>query len=289
MNTMRPQWRCRRASRLCQLVLLAPTLLLVVPGAWAQQPQPAPDNEYQVGAILWAQTAGEARALYYQAFTLARLMLDRDLREQHKSKLPRAVVVDVDETILDNSPFQASLVKDHKEYTQQAWAAWTASAQAAALPGAVEFLRYAAAKGVRVFYITNRKLEEKAGTMANLTKAGFPNVNDETLIMRTDTSSKEPRRKAVAARYRIVLLLGDNLNDFSDVFEKQTVAERLAAVEQNKEQFGTHFIVLPNAMYGDWESAIYHNLAPGETRSQRRLNTLRTPATMSGNAQQAQR
>jgi 5'-nucleotidase (lipoprotein e(P4) family) len=278
MITTQPQWRRQRARLLCQLVLLVPTLLLVVPGAWAQQPQPAPYNEYQVGAILWAQTAGEARALYYQAYTLARLMLDRDLKEHHKGKLPRAVVVDVDETVLDNSPFQASLVKEHKDYTQQAWAAWTASAQAAALPGAVEFLRYADSKGVRVFYITNRKIEEKAGTMANLTKAGFPNVNDETLLLRTDTSSKETRRKVVAARYRIVLLLGDNLNDFSDVFEKQTVAERLAAVEQNKDRFGTHFIVLPNAMYGDWETAIYHNLAPGETHSQRRLSTLKTPA-----------
>jgi hypothetical protein len=65
MITTQPQWRRQRARLLCQLVLLVPTLLLVVPGAWAQQPQPAPDNEYQVGAILWAQTAGEARALYY--------------------------------------------------------------------------------------------------------------------------------------------------------------------------------------------------------------------------------
>ena len=267
----------RRAGWLCTLAFILPALITFAPSAIAQQPSPAPaaDNEYQVGAILWAQSSGEARALYYQACTLARMMLDRDLKTHHKDKQQRAVVVDVDETILDNSPFQAGLVKARKEYSQKDWAAWTSAAQAVALPGAVEFLRYADAKGVRVFYITNRKVEEKAGTAKNLKQAGFPNVTDETLLLRADTSSKEPRRQKVAEQYRIVLLMGDNLNDFSDVFEKKTVAERLAAVEQNRDQFGTRFIVLPNAMYGDWETAIYNNLAPGETREQRRKSTLK--------------
>ena len=85
-------------------------------------------------------------------------------------------------------------------------------------------------------------------------------MSDQTLLVRPDTgsSSKEPRRQTVSAKYRIVLLMGDNLNDFAEVFEKgRTIADRLAAVEQNKGQFGTRFIVLPNVMYGDWENAIY--------------------------------
>src|SRR5918912_2450033 len=154
--------------------------------AAAQQPQPQPapaDNEYQVGAILWAQSSGEARALYYQAFMLARMMLDQDLR--HKSKQKRAVVVDIDETILDNSPQQARLVKERKEYNQADWALWVSQAQAQPLAGAVEFLRYADARGVRVFYISNRREEERAGTVANLRKFGFPGVSDETLLLRT--------------------------------------------------------------------------------------------------------
>ena len=275
---MRTATRVRlRAGWLCTFAFILPALITFAPVASAQEPKPVPaaDNEYQVGAILWAQTSGEVRALYYQAYKFARVMLAQDLKTKHKDRRKRAVVVDVDETILDNSPFQAGLVKARKEYSQKDWAAWTSAAQAAALPGAVEFLRYADAKGVRVFYITNRKVEEKEGTAKNLRQAGFPNVTDETLLLRADTSSKEPRRQKVAEQYRIVLLMGDNLNDFSDVFEKKTVAERLAAVEQNKDQFGTHFIMLPNAMYGDWESAIYNNLAPGETRDQRRKSTLK--------------
>ena len=97
-------------------------------------------------------------------------------------------------------------------------------------------------------------------TAANLKKLGFPDVSDQTLLVRTDanSSSKEPRRLSVSQKYRIVLLMGDNLNDFAELFEKsKSVESRIAAVEQNKTQFGTRFIVLPNPMYGDWESAIY--------------------------------
>lgn len=232
--------------------LLAVSVTQVAP---AQQ---RADNEYQVGAILWTQTSGEKAALTYQAFALARMTLDRDLRLRHARK--RAIIVDVDETIIDNSRFQAMLVQTHQAYSGRLWTDWVNRAEATVLPGAVEFLRYANSRGVRVFYITNRKDIEKAATAANLKKLGFPEVNDETLLIRTDpnSSSKEPRRLTVSAKYYVVLLMGDNLNDFAEVFEKsKTVESRLSAVEQNKNQFGTRFIVLPNPMYGDWENAIY--------------------------------
>ena len=232
------------------LLLLSPALTIV-----AQQA----DNEYQTGATLWMQTSGERVALSYQAFSLARMVLDRDLRTA-RSKRKRALIVDIDETILDNSRNQAWLIKNQQIFTDQNWLAWVNRAEATAIPGAVEFLNYATSRGVRVFYITNRKTAEKEGTATNLRKLGFPRVNDETLLVRTDTksSSKEPRRQSVSARYRVVLLMGDNLNDFSDVFENaKTVAERLSITNQNKTKFGARFIVLPNPMYGDWENAIY--------------------------------
>ncbi len=269
--------RPRRAGLRCLCAFILFTLTTNASFVVAQQPQSAPvaDNEYQLGALLWTQTSGEIRALYYQAFALARMLLDRDLKTKHKGKLKRAVVVDVDETVLDNSPFQAALVKEREEYSQQDWAKWTSSAQAAALPGAVEFLRYADSKGVRVFYITNRKEAERAGTEANLKQQGFPGVSAETVLLRADTSSKEPRRQRVAEQYRIVLLMGDNLNDLAAAFEQRTVAARLLAVEQNRDQFGTHFIVLPNAMYGDWENAIYNDAQTGRPRDQQRKSALK--------------
>jgi 5'-nucleotidase (lipoprotein e(P4) family) len=237
------------------------------------------DNEYQEGAVLWTQTSGEMRALAYQAFTFARIILDRDLRLNRRSRMRRAVVVDVDETILDNSSYQATLLKNRQNHSGQRWTDWVNRAEAAAVPGAVEFLRYASRRGVRVFYITNRNEAEKNGTAANLKKLGFPDVNDQTLLVKTDGSSKEPRRRAVGSKFRIVLLMGDNLNDFAEVFEKsKTVTDRLAAVEKNRDQFGTRFIMLPNVMYGDWESAIYdYNFKlTDEERAARRKSQLKT-------------
>lgn len=236
---------------------------------------PQPDNEYLVGSTLWAQRSGEWRALAYQAYNFARLLLDQDLRtKRSRGRMRRAVVVDIDETVLDNSPYQASLVREHKSYPQD-WTAWINRSEAAAIPGAIEFLNYAHRRGVRVFYVTNRKTVEKEGTRANLLKLGFPDVSDETLIVRTDAdaSSKEKRRQRVASRYRIVLLIGDNLNDFAEALEKTTPAERIAATDQSRALFGARFIMLPNPMYGDWENAVYDynfTLTPAQKAERRR-------------------
>jgi 5'-nucleotidase (lipoprotein e(P4) family) len=224
----------------------------------ARSPLQGTDNEYLVGSVLWTQSSGEARALAFQAYNFARILLDQDLRANRRRRIKRpAVIVDVDETVLDNSPYQAWIIRERKSYPEK-WTAWINRSEAAAVPGAVEFLKYAEQRGVRVFYITNRKPEEKEGTRANLLKLGFPDVSDETLLVRTDDSSKEPRRLRVAQKYRVVLLIGDNLNDFAEVFEqKKTVAGRIAATEQSKALFGTRFIMLPNSMYGDWENSVY--------------------------------
>ena len=146
------------------------------------------------------------------------------------------------------------------------------------MPGAVEFLRYANSRGVRVFYITNRRESEKQCTARNLKQVGFPDVSDETVLVRTDTSSKQPRRDGVGRKHRVVLLVGDNLNDFAEIFEKsKTIDSRLAATRQNKPNFGTRFIVLPNVMYGAWEEAIYGEGArlTEEQKAEKRRNTLK--------------
>jgi 5'-nucleotidase (lipoprotein e(P4) family) len=238
------------------LVLLP---LLYSLNASAQAPAEPAQNTYIEGAILWQQTSGERRALSYQAFTLARMMLDRDLMNRRNRK-PRAVIVDLDETILDNSRFEGMLPQKRVNYNQKYWTEWINRAEASAVPGSVEFLRYAASRGVTVFYITNRNDSQKQGTATNLKKLGFPNVNDQTLLVQTDlkNSTKEPRRQKVGSRFRIVLLMGDDLNDFSDVFENsKTIESRAAAADRYKSEFGRRFIMLPNPMYGNWESAIY--------------------------------
>ena len=259
---------------------LAFVFLTCSPSATAQSNQPPADNTYIEGAVLWQQSSGERRALSYQAFALARLMLDRDLRMNRRLRQPRAVIVDLDETILDNGLYQGMQVRNHVNFNQKDWTEWVNRAEATAVPGSVEFLSYAAARGVTVFYITNRNDIQKQGTATNLKKLGFPNVNDQTLLVQTDPkkSSKEPRRQSVGAKYRIVLLMGDDLNDFAKVFEdSKTVESRIAASDRFKNEFGKRFIVLPNAMYGNWESAIYGgSRLSEEEKAAKRKNQLKS-------------
>lgn len=221
--------------------------------------QSVADNEHQASAVLWFQHAAENRALFYQAFNVAKMRLDMELKACKKSrkKQPCAIVTDVDETVLDNSPNQGWLIKNRQNFSAANWLNWVKQESAKPLPGALDFVNYAAQNGVKTFYVTNRNAAEKEATANNLKKVGFPEVTDETLLVRTAESGKEARRKTVAAKYRIVLLIGDNLNDLSDIFERKPIADRFAAVDSVKNEFGSRFIVLPNPMYGEWEGALY--------------------------------
>jgi len=232
------------------------------------------NQEHLTMATLYAQKAGEMRALSYQAFNVAKMKLDKDLRRS--SKKTRAVVVDVDETIVDNSPFQAQGIKDNTNYPV-GWREWINMASATALPGAVEFLNYAHKRGVEVFYITNRKVVGFDATYKNLVALGFP-VKKENMMLREKDSSKKSRREEVLKKHRIVLLMGDNLGDFSEIFELNDNDARNNLVDQNKRAFGDKFIVLPNVMYGNWEAALYNGnmRLPNEEKKKIRHSLLKS-------------
>ena len=213
-------------------------------------------NEQLVMATLWMQTSAEFRALCYQTYALARMVLDEFLKSYSGAK-PVAVIVDADETIIDNSAYEAFLIGNNFGYSSKTWTPWMAAAEAEAIPGAIEFLNYARDKGVETFYITNRKMVGYDGTEKNLKALGFPFVDKKHLLLRTDTSDKQPRRDIVSKDYEVALLMGDNLNDFSSVFSKKTISERFAETDKIKDMWGKKFIVLPNPTYGEWEGAIY--------------------------------
>ena len=231
---------------------------------FAQQPTEKIDLDYQVIGVLYMQKAAEYRALAFQAYNLARLRLDADLDKKNVKKLPkdqrkmpRAIVVDIDETVLDNSPAQAFGIRNGKGFNLPDWYAWGDMKKAKAIPGAVDFLNYAVSKGVKIFYISNRDEVQKAATIENLKTVGFNDVSAENVLLRTKESGKDARRSVAAEKHRVVMLIGDNLDDFTSAFEKKSVADRFAEVEKVREEFGKKFIVLPNAMYGTWENAIY--------------------------------
>ncbi|MDH6252854.1 5'-nucleotidase (lipoprotein e(P4) family) [Chryseobacterium sp. H1D6B] len=210
----------------------------------------------KIYASFYQQRAAEYEALCLQAYNIARLRLD-EARAQ-KSDKPLAIISDIDETFLDNSYYAVERAKMGKDYDQATWEEWTAKGIAKPLTGSQEFYQYAADQGIQVFYITNRMEKERAGTLKNLKKYNFPLQNDTNLILKSKESSKENRRKDIAKNYKIVLLLGDNLADFSDIFDKKSEADRSAAVKNSADDFGKKFIIIPNMGYGDWESAFYN-------------------------------
>lgn len=216
---------------------------------------------------VFQQKAAEYRALCFQAYNIARLRLDNYKRSTQK---PLAIITDLDETLLDNSKYQAAQCLINKDYDSESWAKWTARAEADTLPGAVSFFKYAASRGVEIYYITNRNETERQNTMANLRKFGLPNTDDAHLMPRSTTSSKEERRQKVLADHEIVMLLGDNLADFSALFDKKPFSEREKNTNISQADFGSRFIVLPNSVYGDWESVLYnynYKLTPAQKDS----------------------
>ena len=227
--------------------------------------------EYATQALLWYQSSAECRALYYQAYNTARLALDNDLRHRSNKK-KRAVVFDIDETILDDSPHSAMLLKQSKLFPYR-YDEWIEAAKEPALPGGLEFARYAASRGVSLFYISNRTTKMMDATIRNLRAAGFPQAEESHVLLMGDDPSKESRRQSVAASYEIVLLLGDNLNDLSNAFEIKDIAGRSAAADKAQSLFGSKYIVLPNPVYGAWESAVYggkSNLSEDEKAAMRK-------------------
>ncbi|PGW42277.1 5'-nucleotidase, lipoprotein e(P4) family [Bacillus thuringiensis] len=211
-------------------------------------------TEQQVMADAWYQTAGEVKALYHQGYNIGKMKLDAALAKGTEKK--PSIVLDLDETVVDNSPYQAMTVTKRKSFPYK-WDEWIQQAKAEALPGAVSFLQYANEKGVAIYYISNRKQNQLDATLQNLQKLNIPQANKEHVLLQgEDEKGKEERRKTVAAEHDIVLFFGDNLSDFTG-FDEKSVQDRNQLVEEMHTTFGEKYILFPNPMYGDWESALY--------------------------------
>jgi len=210
------------------------------------------NEDHLIMSVLWYQRSAEKQATYYQAFNWAeRIVLERI--ETVDKKYPKAVILDIDETILDNSPYNAQLIIEMESYSSKSWKKWVSKSIADPLPGALKFTKLADSLGVEVFYISNRKNILLESTIDNLRKEGFPNSDKEHIFLRTDESSKKERRAKVSSKYDILLLIGDNLDDFSEIFENRDNDSELSAIKSLQNEFGSRFIILPNPMYGSWE------------------------------------
>lgn len=222
----------------------------------------------KIFATAYQQRSAEYKALCYQAFSIAHVRIEQFNRE--RSPKPKAVMTDIDETILNNSPYEVHQLLQGKDYDNDSWNEWTSMGEADTIPGALHFLQFASASGIEIFYVTNRAEREREGTLKNLKKFNFPNADNAHLLLVQNGSSKEGRKNSIAATHTIVMLMGDNMNDFSFLFEKKTSDERDKVADNFSAEFGNRFIVLPNPVYGDWESSLYnynYSLSPAQKDS----------------------
>mgnify|MGYP001094274678 CR=1 FL=1 len=271
-----------------------------VPAPAATAPQPAPaaaaanDN---LNAVAWTQTAIEHDLIFLQTYRDAQTRLLAALKDRHWDALARddrvaplgnltpAVVLDIDETVLDNSPYQARLVKSGGEYNEADWAAWCKEEAARALPGVVAFTQFAASHGIAVIYISNRAKDLDQATLANLRKAGLPVSGPEAFLglgtfvegCEQIGSEKGCRRQLVSRKYRVLMQFGDQIGDFVTV-SANNAAGRRRAMAPYMDWIGTRWFVLPNPTYGSWEPALFNNdwSAPPAERRRQKINALRS-------------
>jgi len=236
--------------------------------AWAGEPEPSD----LLLATLWNQRSVEFKGNALTVYALGRIRLDEALADKSWTaapveqkgdygNLPPAIILDVDETVLDNSPYQVWMMEANKSFSTKTWNQFCAAQISKAVPGSVEFTQYAASKGVKVFYISNRGIETKKDTKENMEKLGFPmGGNVDTFLMQNEKpdwgSQKGTRRAVIAKDYRILLSFGDNLGDFDDRY-RSSEAERLKVFEEDKAHWGREWLVIANPSYGSFDTAPY--------------------------------
>ena len=252
------------------------------------------DNSVQAQsmlAVLYAQSSAEYEANNLQTFAGAKLALEKALvnknwtaaieQKEDFSEKPPAVILDIDETVLNNIPFQARAIIKGESYPN-GWVEWMLEEASTSVAGVSEFVKYADSKGIKIFYVTNRIAIAEEATRNNLKKLGLPFDTDrDVLLMKNEngwTSDKVSRRELIAQDYRILLLIGDQLGDFISLDEATAgMDSRKEIAAKYEEMWGKKWFMITNPIYGRWEASIYNNEYP-DTESelmQMRLKALK--------------
>jgi len=229
---------------------------------------PPPDE--RLHSVLWVQTSAEHWAVSRQIFAAATngLVAARDdsswtaiIDARIDRPLPPAIIIDIDETVLDNSGHTARAILARRPFRSDTWRQWVAEASAPALPGALDYLRHADELGVVVMYLTNRHVDKEPATRINLAAVGAPMREDiDTVLTRDEKAGwgrdKITRRAWISERYRVLQVIGDDLHDFVSLPDGVSADERIAIADRYVDRWGRYWFLIPNPMYGSWEKAL---------------------------------
>jgi len=213
-------------------------------------------------AVIWYQRSPEMYASYIQGYNIAKRSLENNLAHKKYKQKKNAVVLDLDETVLDNSPYEAWLYDNNKIFESATWNNWVQDEDAELVPGVADFLRYANTSGCEIFYVSNRnKHTQTEATLNNLRKFDLPCSDTFHLLLKDTTitgdSGKERRRRLIEDEYNfeILLLCGDQVADYDKAFDAvRGLSESQVKDSLNKysDFFGSRFVIMPNPMYSDW-------------------------------------
>lgn len=210
-------------------------------------------------AFDWLEDSGEAEALEYQAYNSATNSLTQIAKEP--SSKPKAVVLDIDETCLDNSPFQGwQLESGQKNFDFDVWQKWVSYAEAKAIPGSVAFTQYAKKEGIQVFYVSGRSPDQLADTEKNMNNLGFADATEpgHILLYAPPQVGKQPTFNEIEQKYDVVMFVGDQLTDMGQTFEGKTNAQEKQLVTECKNDWGSKYIAIPDPVYGNYLNSLYN-------------------------------
>jgi len=241
---------------------LAPTLALLLTAACSSNPAAAGAAPTPTAAsaeatatppleIHWVRTSAEHRAIFETTYRHATAAVERMAGMVDE---PWAVIIDADETLLDNSEYQVRRARQGLGYTPESWNDWVREEAAPALHGAVDFTQRVKALGGHVAVVTNRVDEVCEETRRNLTEVG---IAHDVVLCRTGPSEKETRFGLVEEGrtgaglppLQVLIWVGDNIEDFPGGDQ-----ELRHAPPGTLRGFGRRVVVLPNPMYGSWTS-----------------------------------
>ena len=207
-------------------------------------------NSRKDHSMYWQKNSAEYYALCIQAYNMAKYKVDKALNTS--SEKPLAIIADIDETVLNNLPYNEMLIETGESFAQKTWSDWVNKREAMAIPGALDFFNYVKGQEIEIIYLSNRRVENYEPTKMNLISAGFPFDDETIMLLRDDDGNKDSRRQQLS-NYNIVLLLGDNLSDFNERFYKKTNESRIEGINSFQQMFADRYILFPNLIYGTWE------------------------------------
>jgi 5'-nucleotidase (lipoprotein e(P4) family) len=228
-------------------------------------------------AHLWKTNAAEHQANYIQTYNTARDQVINLINENGTviDGKPVAVVMDLDETVVGNSAFLVYLLRTGQKNVWTEWGVWEQNdfGYVPLLPGALNFIKQVEENGITVCYVSNRLEKHRTDNIKLLIELDIiqnamevEGANKIRLLLYTTTSDKQARFDEVETKFSIIAYVGDELTDFPGYYGLETADEREFLVNQNKDLFGKKYFILPNPIYGPWESYIdlsrYENYLP---------------------------